>query len=119
MGQDSGTAANAWRDAAEDLGITVVAPYGLLDAGGEVDSAAVAWIESFGSVQGTVVAAYRSNREAILSAARGRGQFCSFINEASYARYDRDLFVATLNDWGWYGNPAQAPAWYTGEPWTG
>lgn len=51
--------------------------------------------------------------------AQARGQACSFINEESYARYDRDLFLATLNDWDWFGDPADAPGWYTGRPWTG
>lgn len=111
-------AAQAWRDAAEDLRITVVAPYELLDEAGDVAAVVVARIESFGSVQGTVVAGLRSHQETVQSAARGHGQFCSFINEKSYARYNHDLFTATLNDWGWHGDPAQAPAWHTGHPWT-
>jgi hypothetical protein len=28
------------------------------------------------------------------------------------ARYDRELFGATLDDWGWYGDPAEAPDWW-------
>jgi hypothetical protein len=110
--------AHAWRDAAEDLKVTVVAPCELLHKAGDVAAVAVAWIASFGSVQGTVVAGLRSDRAIVQSAARRQGKVCSFINEQSYARYDHDLFVATLNDWGWYGDPAQAPAWYTGNPWT-
>jgi len=111
-------AAHAWRDAAEDLGITVVAPYELLDDSGDISAVAVAWVESFGSENGSVVAGLRSNRQGVQSAARRQGQFCSFINEESYVQYDRELFVATLNDWGWHGDPAHAPAWYTGKPWT-
>jgi hypothetical protein len=98
-------------------GITVVAPYELLDEGGNISAFALAWIESFGSENGSVVAGLRSRRQAVQSAARRQGQLCSFINEESYAQYDRDLFVATLNDWGWYGDPAHAPGWYTGKPW--
>jgi hypothetical protein len=54
----------------------------------------------------------------VQSAARWQRQFYSLINEESHALYDRDLFVATLNDWGWIGDPAHAPVWYTGKPWT-
>jgi hypothetical protein len=118
---DPETVTRAWRDAAEDLQITVVAPYELSDAAGNIAAVAVAWIESFGSAQGVVVAglhAQRSHEEAIRSAARCQGKFLSFINVESYAQYDRDLFVATLNDWGWHGNPAASPDWYTGSPWT-
>jgi hypothetical protein len=117
MSQDPETAAHAWRDAAEDLGITVAAPCELLDEGGNISAVAVAWVESFGSGNGSVVAGLRSHRQAVQSAARRQGQFCSFINEESYAHYDRELFVAALNDWGWFGEPAHAPAWYTGKPW--
>ena len=98
MGQNLETASRAWREAAEDLRITVVAPYPLVDQAGDSAGLAVAWIESFGSAQGMVVAGLQSHRERVRSAAQGQGQVCSFINEASYARYDRALFVATLND---------------------
>ena len=35
----------------------------------------------------------------------------------SFLEYDRDLFLGTLNDWGWFGVMAP-PSWYSGEPWT-
>jgi hypothetical protein len=95
-----------------------VAPYELLDDNGNISAVAVAWVESFGSENGSVVAGLRSHQHAVQSAARRQGQFCSFINEGSSAQYDRELFVATLNDWRWYGDPAHAPAWHTGKPWT-
>ena len=34
-----------------------------------------------------------------------------------YRIYDRQLFVDTLNDWGWFGRPGEEPPWYTGKPW--
>lgn len=36
---------------------------------------------------------------------------------SSYLKYDRDLFISTLNDWGWHGVGAP-PTWYTGTPWS-
>jgi hypothetical protein len=118
VSRDLDMPAQAWRDAAEDLTITVVAPYELLDEAGHIAAMAVAWVESFGSAQGTVVAGLRSDRATVQSAARWQRQYYSLINEESYALYDRDLFMATLNDWGWFGDPAHTPAWYTGKPWT-
>jgi hypothetical protein len=35
----------------------------------------------------------------------------------SYLKYERALFVDTLNDWEWFGT-GSPPPWYTGEPWT-
>jgi hypothetical protein len=118
VSHDLQAAARAWRDAAEDLRISVAAPYELIDKSGAVPAVVVAWIGSFGSPQGTVVADLQSDRNSVLSAARRQHQFCSFINAESYARYDRDLFTATLDDWGWYGDPAESPEWYTGKSWT-
>ena len=108
----------AWLDAAEDLGITVVAPYELADITSGITAAAVAWIANFGSAAGIVVAPRQARQDQVRVLAHARGPYCSFINEESYARYDRDLFLATLNDWGWFGDPADAPEWYTGKPWT-
>jgi hypothetical protein len=108
----------AWHRAAEDLGISVVAPYQVADQQSQTAVDSVAWVESFGSARGAVVVGRHYPREPIKSIAKAHGQFCSFIDEESYAEYDRDLFVATLNDWGWYGDPDETPEWYTGESWT-
>jgi hypothetical protein len=77
VSQDPETAAHARRDAAEDPGITVVAPYELLDESGNISAVAVAWVESFGSENGSVVAGLRSHRQAVQSAARRQGRLCS------------------------------------------
>ena len=50
------------------------------------------------------------------AAAEG-GFYVSFL-APSYDDFDRELFVATLNDWGWKGREGAAPEWYTGEPWS-
>jgi hypothetical protein len=56
MGQNLETASRAWREAAEDLTIAVVAPYPPVGQAGDSAGLAVAWIESFGSAHGIVVA---------------------------------------------------------------
>ncbi|MGA8246029.1 MAG: hypothetical protein WB797_03925 [Nocardioides sp.] len=104
---------SAWRDAAADLAIDVTAPYEPEGDGQPV----VARVAGFGSSQGTIVVGRSSAGEGIRDIASSRGMHCSEIDEATYSRYDRDLFVETLNDWGWYGEPSAAPEWYTGKPW--
>jgi hypothetical protein len=109
VSQDLEVFTRAWRDAAADLRISVVAPYELVGKSGVVAAVVVAWIGSFGSPQGIVVADRQSDRDFVRSAARRWGQVCSFINAESYAGYNRELFRATLDDWGWYGDPAESP----------
>lgn len=118
VSQDLEAVTRAWREAAEDLTISVVAPYYLVDITGVVGAVMVAWIGSFGSQQGIVVADLQSDRDSVRPVAQSQGLVCSFINAESYARYDRELFGATLDDWGWYGDPAEAPDRYTGNSWT-
>jgi hypothetical protein len=116
---DAGDAlVRAWHDAAEDLRITVVAPYEMVDEVTGARVTAVAWIQNFGATGGAVVLTRHSEAEPARSLAQTRGQFCSFVDEESYAQYDRRLFVATLNDWGWHGDHFKAPDWYSGKPWT-
>jgi hypothetical protein len=109
----------AWLDAATDLDIDVVAPFTLRVDGNELQC--VALVRDFGGVSGMVllhggVPQWDEVRD-LLETACELGYGFSFIRE-SYCAYDRDLFVDTLNDWGWRGGTDAAPVWYSGEPWT-
>ncbi|MCP3930771.1 MAG: hypothetical protein GY705_16915, partial [Bacteroidetes bacterium] len=43
-------------------------------------------------------------------------EYCwSGLNSNNYNRYNRDQFIDTLEDWGWYGDETKRPAWYTGK----
>jgi hypothetical protein len=79
---------SAWRAAAADLGLDVTAPFTVED-GSHSSAACIGWVTHFGSSRGTV--------------AVGRHA----ANEDS--RYDRGLFIETLNDWGWHGDPSAVP----------
>ena len=115
----NGELLRAWLDAADDLGIDVVAPFTLRVDEQEVHC--IALIPDFGAVNGMVVlqggvAEWEEVRE-LLDAASKLGYGFSFLRD-SYRRYDRGLFVDTLNDWGWRTETRAAPEWYSGEPWT-
>ena len=111
VNEDLDSLSSAWRDAAADLGVEVTAPFNIADA------QCIAWVEHFGSSRGTVVVGRRTSGLAIRAAANSQAMFYSEVDEAEYGQYDRDIFVATLNDWGWHGDPSVTPEWYTGEPW--
>jgi hypothetical protein len=109
---------NAWRQAADDLGITLRAPYILEPGSGTDGIECIALIEDFGSSNGTVVFGRHSASELARSTAKEQGRFVSLLDEDSYSSYDRSLFIETLNDWGWFGDPDRVPEWYTGEAWS-
>ena len=97
---------DAWSDAGLDLGLTIVF--------GE-EGRFLLWIADFGGPGGTVVFARGHTSPRDVEAARASGFFCSVLPDA-YATYDRSLFVATLDDWGWFGND-DPPDWFSGESW--
>jgi|SRR5579864_6194548 len=106
---------HAWAQAAADLGIRVTTPFTLIDNTGK-PTLFEAHIPDFGGPKGAVVGNKESDDEH--SELRKRhGYFSSNLYE-SYRRYDRELFIDTLNDWGWFGEKGKEPSWYTGKPWS-
>jgi hypothetical protein len=106
----------AWEVAAGELGLSLIGPTGVLAV--SPPAPYVVWVEHFGSTDGTVcgvVDADATEREAMNEWARDRGAYCSWLSHR-YRVYDRDLFTATLDDWGWFGS-GDTPTWYTGLPW--
>src|SRR5215472_7670733 len=99
----------AWRQAGEDLGIWVVAPFELVTEDGEIERIE-ALIPDFGSPKGTLVA-----NESVCGDSRQRLGYYSSNLFPSYRKYVRSYFIDTLNDWGWFGKPREAPPWYTGK----
>lgn len=104
---------DAWRQAAVDLGIRVVAPFSLTTESGETE-----WFEvhlpDFGGPKGMVMA---SQDRGFTDMRERLGYYQSNVFPI-YRTYDRQCFVDTLNDWGWFGGKGQEPGWYTGKPWS-
>ena len=96
----------SWRDAADDLGLTVE----------QLGDALV--VRDFGSPRGMLCAIRQAPAEVreLQDEAESRGMGWSALGE-SYLRYARTLFIDTLDDWGWCSK-APPPSWYSGEPWT-
>jgi hypothetical protein len=41
----------------------------------------------------------------------GFGYSC--MDSPSFHTYERKVFIEALNDWGWTGEPAAKPEWYS------
>jgi hypothetical protein len=112
---------NAWQRAAVDLGLSVRDPADTTSA--VAPTPFVAWAADFGSPAGTVCGlndAPDLDRRPARTGGMGACEhdaYPSFLSE-SYASYDRELFAATLDDWGWSGL-GDPPDWHTGAPWAG
>lgn len=105
----------AWLQAAADLGIRVVAPFRLETEVGDIVEFE-AHILDFGGPKGTVA----GNQESEFGRAELRSRQGYYASNLfpSYRIYDRQHFIDTLNDWGWFGESGKEPPWFTGKPWS-
>jgi hypothetical protein len=78
----------------------------------------VVHVKDFGAPNGTMCSVVASSDidASLQRLAAAAGYFYSALGE-SYEVYDRELFVATLDDWQWFG-AGEPPAWYSGTPWS-
>ena len=98
----------AWREAAQDLGIEIVVPYALTLKNGEQVHADLL-VKDFGPtlvVTDAVEETLRRLGDQLGIEGYGYSAFCG-----EELVYDRELFINTLNDWGWTGPVDRRPAW--------
>jgi hypothetical protein len=106
----------AWQKAAGDLKIKIYAPFVLTTA----DNKTIIFdllIENFGNKLGTLISSI-DNHIIEFDVAKKYGYYYSLLNPKAYSTYEREHFIDTLNDWGYYGDQSKMPKWYTGQPWT-
>jgi hypothetical protein len=106
---------NAWKIAANDLNISIKYPFYLTAKNGKKMKFDLL-IEHFGSPNGIIIMSMFNIHG--LKTINNHGYSYSALNFKSYSIYDRQLFIDTLNDWGYFGDLSNTPDWYTGAPWT-
>ncbi len=104
--------ARAWQEAARDLGFRFISPFRFRDTSGQEHDCA-GWLPDFGAPRGALILSRHDSDEAG-QAGDAAGYYVSGLSPRYYETYDRALFIDTLNDWGWYGPPERAPAWFRG-----
>ena len=102
----------AWREASRELGVRFTSPFDAVTSTGRLSFLGL--IHGFGRKEGTLVC-LRGREPRSLGDLDLDRFFVSVLYEG-YRRYDRQLFVDTLNDWQWCGE-GQPPSWYSGQPW--
>jgi hypothetical protein len=110
MNAEHKSISEAWKLAARDLGIEVIAPFFLAVDGREHEY--LAHVSHFGGGKGIVVAPLPSDR-VLYADAKSRDYRCSFVNGELYATYERAFFIDTLMEWGFTGPTENRPTWLT------
>jgi hypothetical protein len=103
--------ADAWLAASRDLGVQVTTP-APREICGSSGLFAPALVQYFGKNRGAVVLVLGEPSET-LAPTLHEYYFVSIV-AAHYRQYRRDLFMETLNDWGYFGPRDLLPPWYTG-----
>ena len=103
----------AWREAAADLGIRFTSPFAMTGSDGRRYQY-LGLVHRFGRRVGTIIAVLAQPSDKGL---QGNEDYTTSILSDSYARYDRQLFIDTLDDWQFLGPDSEKPPWYTGKSW--
>jgi len=100
----------AWEKASKDLDIQIETPFLLKTDNGEIRYDLL--IKNFGSELGTLIITTDNMSE--FDKAEKFGFYCSALNPFYYENYDRENYIETLTDWGYFGKQENKPEWYVG-----
>lgn len=103
----------AWQKAAVDLDLKIHCPFTFYDANGQGCQFEIV-IENFGSKKGAIIMSLDKVNDIIIP--QKLGVFFSQVNPEIYGEYDRENFIDTLIDWGYFGTLQDKPEWYPGDP---
>ena len=116
MSSDEQRLLEAWQKAAGDLGLRLTAPFPHSAPDGR-SFIYTALVHEFGAPKGALLTLLAAGR-SLADCPHADGYHVSLLSLERYARYDRQLFIDTLDDFGYFGPEEMKPAWYTGKPWT-
>jgi len=101
----------AWKKAALDLGLEIETPFCMDTDAGQIEFTLL--IKYFGSSKGTLIQTLNTF-DLDDNTPERYGYYCSFLNPIHYKDYDREIFIETLTDWGFFGQCENKPVWYNG-----
>jgi hypothetical protein len=105
--------AYAWVEAAKDLKIRIVHPFKFKSACGEEFETQGVYLPDFGSTTGTLLTC-RFDSDEVMDLSEETSYYQAALNPHCYEPYNREVYVAALNDWGWFGNENEIPYWFAG-----
>ena len=106
----------AWKEAAADLRIQFTSPFVVTSADGRSHEH-LGLVHRFGRRAGVLIRVLHEPSEKSPHPA-GDDYYWSILSPGSYGRYERQLFIHTLDDWQFFGQDSDRPEWYTGKSWT-
>jgi hypothetical protein len=107
----------AWRVAAKDLGLDIVAPYEL--RGKKFSVKAEVLLKNFGSPKGMLIVSdygvIKPVRDELIALGYGFATMTEPEQDWPFTDEERAAFIEMLDDWRWSGKPEDAPEWLPSE----
>lgn len=108
----SNPAAQAWIDASRELGFQFIHPFAFITKDGRQFTTTGGWLPDFGGPHGTLLLT-RFDPDSMKDNVDDTDFYSSGLNPEHYEPYRREVYIETLNDWGWFG-AGSPPSWFTG-----
>ncbi len=107
----------AWKKAADDLGIWFSSPFTVVTRNGD-HVECIGFVHNFGRRIGTIISVLDqpSSLTQLSGCFNDEDYFISMLGQG-YAEYRRQSFIETLDDWQFFGPDSERPSWYTGKYW--
>ncbi len=102
---------DVWTEAANDLGLCIIAPFTLvLDSGNKINARLL--LKGFGHTIGMIIVTDYSSISPFTDEIIYSGYGYSTLSEPEMNEcYDRQYFIDMLQDWGWSGSNELRPKW--------
>lgn len=101
---------NSWKIAHVELGIDIISPYVMNTKGGKVEFPIL--VRRFGRKKGTLITTHAEFTDNDIPV--DKDYYFSIVNEKEYSEYNKELFIETLEDWGYFGDENDKPDWFNG-----
>jgi len=105
-------AAQAWIEASGDLGIRYIHRFIFATKDGRRFTTTGGHLPDFGGPHGTILQT-RFDPDSMDGSVDDTDFYSSGLNPEYYEPYRREVYIETLNDWGWFG-AGSPPDWFTG-----
>ena len=101
---------NAWKIAALELGLEIISPYKINTEEGYVSYPIL--VKYFGKKKGTIIARHELFMDFPIP--KHKDYYFSAVNSDYYSNFNKNQFIETLEDWGFFGEKDNKPDWYKG-----
>ena len=100
----------AWKFAAQELGLEIITPLKMNTENGKVNYPIL--VKNFGAKKGTIIAQHAFFMDYPMP--KHKDYHFSAVNANFYSEFNKEQFIDTLEDWGYYGSNVSKPEWYKG-----